>query len=182
MPHCNLILPPVPTSVSTFIPSSVTRFGEMSPLCSIIKLFGKILMIYLLFGKILNLLWLKFYVIWSILNVVNGQILKSNLAIWSHWFLLLFLVHNKQTTTTTLIRSISVGPKPCLGLHTTDWPSGTKTTKRCSVAVTFRYWSRRWARSPKTRSPSASSEHSPTTWRTLVEGDEQPYQPCGKST
>ena len=33
----------------------------------------------------LNLLWLNFYVIGPILSVVKGQILKSNLAIWSHY-------------------------------------------------------------------------------------------------
>ena len=35
--------------------------------------------------QILNLLWIKFYVIGQILIVVNRKILKNNLAIWSHW-------------------------------------------------------------------------------------------------
>ena len=37
-----------------------------------------------MFGKILHLLWQYFYAIESIIAVVNDQILKNNLAIWSH--------------------------------------------------------------------------------------------------
>ena len=40
---------------------------------------------FLVFGKILNLLWKKFHAIGQIFIVVNGQILKSYLAIWSLW-------------------------------------------------------------------------------------------------
>ena len=45
---------------------------------------SKILMVYLVFGNILNLLWLKFYGIGRILFVVNDQIMKNNNTIWSH--------------------------------------------------------------------------------------------------
>ena len=44
---------------------------------------GKTLMLYLVFGKILNLLWQKCYAIGQISVVVNCQILHSYLAIWS---------------------------------------------------------------------------------------------------
>ena len=40
---------------------------------------------YLLFGKILELLWQILYPIGQISVQVNGQMLKNNLAIWSHW-------------------------------------------------------------------------------------------------
>ena len=42
------------------------------------------LRVYSVFGKILHLLWQYFYAIESIIAVVNDQILKNNLAIWSH--------------------------------------------------------------------------------------------------
>ena len=47
--------------------------------------FGKILMVYLVFGKILTLLCQEFYVIGRIFIAVNGQILNSYQAIWSLW-------------------------------------------------------------------------------------------------
>ena len=50
---------------------SVTRFGEISPLWT--TFFGHSPRIYFVFGKILNLLWQKFYVIGQIFIVVNGQ-------------------------------------------------------------------------------------------------------------
>ena len=40
-------------------------------------------MVYLILGKILNLLLQKYYVIVRIFFVVNGQILNSYQAIWS---------------------------------------------------------------------------------------------------
>ena len=43
--------------------------------------FDKFLTVYFLFGKMLSLLWQ----IWAIFIVANGQILKNNLTIWSHW-------------------------------------------------------------------------------------------------
>ena len=40
-------------------------------------------MVYLVFDKILNLLWQKFYAIGQIFIVVNCKILNSYLVIWS---------------------------------------------------------------------------------------------------
>ena len=41
-------------------------------------------MAYFVFGKLLYQLC-HFYAMWQIVIVVNGQRLKSNIAIWSHW-------------------------------------------------------------------------------------------------
>ena len=40
---------------------------------------------YFLFGKMLNLLWQICDIIGLIFIVAHGQILKNNIAIWSHW-------------------------------------------------------------------------------------------------
>ena len=40
--------------------------------------------VYLLFGKILELLWQILYGIGKFFIHVNGRMLKNNLAIWSH--------------------------------------------------------------------------------------------------
>ena len=66
-------------------PDSLTRFGEVWPLCQNILRLWQFCMVFLVFGKILNLLWKKFHAIGQIFIVVNGQILKSYLAIWSFW-------------------------------------------------------------------------------------------------
>ena len=50
--------------------------------------FDKILKVYFCFGKILNLLWQMFCINGLIFIVTNGQILKDNLTIWSHWRLI----------------------------------------------------------------------------------------------
>ena len=42
--------------------------------------------VYLVFGKIWNLLWLILYVIEQIFMDVDGKILKNNLEIWLHWW------------------------------------------------------------------------------------------------
>ena len=39
---------------------SVTRFGEISRLCQILKLFGNLWRVYLVFGKIVSLSWQTF--------------------------------------------------------------------------------------------------------------------------
>ena len=49
------------------------------------QVFCKILAIYFLFGKKLSLLWQICDVIGLIFIDANGQILKNNLTIWSHW-------------------------------------------------------------------------------------------------
>ena len=64
--------------------NSVTRFDEISTLWQK-KVFGEFFWIaYLVFGKLLYQLW-NFYATGQIFIVVNGQILKKNMAIWSHW-------------------------------------------------------------------------------------------------
>ena len=40
---------------------------------------------FFLFGKMLTLLWQIWYIIGLIFIVANGQILKNNLTVWSHW-------------------------------------------------------------------------------------------------
>ena len=66
-------------NVSSKAIDSVTRFGENSCL----KVFGKFLMVYFLFGKMLSLLW-QIYITGLIIIVANSQILKIILTIWSH--------------------------------------------------------------------------------------------------
>ena len=63
------------------VSGSVTRFGER------LQVLGKFLMVYLLFGKMLSLLLQICDIIGLIFSVANGQILKNNLTIWSHWTL-----------------------------------------------------------------------------------------------
>ena len=63
-----------------------------------LKDFGNILKFYLEYGILLNLLWQIWSAIWKIVFAVNGEILKNNLAIWSHWpHLLLNSVKSKYT-------------------------------------------------------------------------------------
>ena len=50
-----------------------------------INIFGNFLRVYLVFGILLNLLWQTMIAIGQILIDVNGQKLKNNPAIWSHW-------------------------------------------------------------------------------------------------
>ena len=47
--------------------------------------FGKFLTVYFLFDKMLSILWQICDMIGLIFIDVNGQILKNNLTIWSHW-------------------------------------------------------------------------------------------------
>ena len=54
-----------------------------------LEIFGSILKVYLLFGKVVNPLWDNMYSLGQIFIVVNGQILKNNLAIWSHCLVLI---------------------------------------------------------------------------------------------
>ena len=64
---------------------SVTRFGDISPFWQKFTSLWQILMVYFLFGKMLNLLWQICDIIGLIFIVAHGQILKNNIAIWSHW-------------------------------------------------------------------------------------------------
>ena len=49
----------------------MTRFGEIS------LVFGNFLTVYMVFGKIVNLLWLTFYAVGQIFNAVYDQKLKE---------------------------------------------------------------------------------------------------------
>ena len=51
----------------------------------ILLIFGKFLTVFFLFGKMLNLLWQICYITGIVFIIANGQILKHNLTIWSHW-------------------------------------------------------------------------------------------------
>ena len=53
----------------------------------ILQLFGIILRVYLVFGKILNLLWQILCAFEQMFIIISGQILKNNLDILSHWSL-----------------------------------------------------------------------------------------------
>ena len=64
--------------------ASVTRFGEISPIRKSLEIFGNIFKVYLIFDKVVNPLWDYLDAFGQNFNVVNGQILKNNLAIWSH--------------------------------------------------------------------------------------------------
>ena len=50
-----------------------------------LQVFGKFLAAYSLFGKMLSLLWQICDIIGLNFIVANGQILKNNSTIWSHW-------------------------------------------------------------------------------------------------
>ena len=50
-----------------------------------LQVFGKFLTVFSLFGKMLKLLWQFCDIIVSIFFAANGQILKNNLTIRSHW-------------------------------------------------------------------------------------------------
>ena len=59
---------------------SVTIFGEISPLWKFLAIFSGLFHIW----KVLKSLWHDFDVFGQFFSVVKGQILKKNLAIWSH--------------------------------------------------------------------------------------------------
>ena len=66
--------------------NSVTRFGEVSPIqqkcASLWQIFNSL---YFLYGKMMGLLWQMWNIIGLVFIVVNGQISKNYLDIWSHW-------------------------------------------------------------------------------------------------
>ena len=53
--------------------SSVTRFGEISPLGQTLKSLKQYIRVYLVFGRILNLIWQKFHAIGLNFVFLNGQ-------------------------------------------------------------------------------------------------------------
>ena len=67
------------------IEASVTRFGEISPLWQHLKVFGQFLAWYILYYANFCIYFGNFYTTRQLLIAVNGQRLKNNLAIWSHW-------------------------------------------------------------------------------------------------
>ena len=64
---------------------SVTRFGEISPLLAKCQKSLANFRVNLIFGIVLNLLWINFRGTKQIFIAENGKILKNNLDIWSHW-------------------------------------------------------------------------------------------------
>ena len=69
-------------SVSQSVWSDLAKFRHFG---INLKVLGKFLKDYVVFGKILTLLWQKCLTIVQVLIVADGQILKNNLAIWSRW-------------------------------------------------------------------------------------------------
>ena len=74
------------SSLTRRFASSVVRFGEISPLWQTLKWLRQ-------FNQGLFCIWQKCYLLWQILYtigqffmVVNGQIMKTTKAIWSHCF------------------------------------------------------------------------------------------------
>ena len=65
-------------SWSVSVEISVTRFGKISPLWHNLR-------VYLVFGNFLILMLQINFTIGHVFIVVNGPILKNNLAILSHW-------------------------------------------------------------------------------------------------
>ena len=63
---------------TVFSTNSVTRFGKISPIWQFFT-------VHFLIGKMLSLLWQICDIIGLVFIVANGQILKNNLAIGSHW-------------------------------------------------------------------------------------------------
>ena len=58
---------------------------NFATLVKVDKSLAHFLMVYFLSGKILSLLWQICDIIVLIFIGANGQILKNNLTIWSHW-------------------------------------------------------------------------------------------------
>ena len=50
-----------------------------------LEVYGNIFKVNFIFVQVLNPFWNNFYALGQVFIVVNGQILKNNLAIWSHW-------------------------------------------------------------------------------------------------
>ena len=64
----------------------VTRFGKISPIGQNFSSLAKFLTVHFPFGKMLSLLWQICDIIGLVFIFANGQILKNNLAIWSHCY------------------------------------------------------------------------------------------------
>ena len=57
--------------IRQWLPSNVTRFDEISSLWEHLKFLDDFMIVYLVFGKTMNLLWQNNYTIWHVLLVVN---------------------------------------------------------------------------------------------------------------
>ena len=84
-----------------------------------VYVFGKFSTVYFICGKILSLIWQICDIIGLICILANGQILKNNLTIWSHWFLsiphrsiLKSFCHNWLATTSSFSYSHYLGRCP----------------------------------------------------------------------
>ena len=72
--------------LATWFPTSVTRFGKISPLCLSVKSLWQFSMLNLVVGKRLNQFGNFRMLLGKFSCAVNGQIWKNNWAIWSHCF------------------------------------------------------------------------------------------------
>ena len=70
--------------ISIYLPAVWPDLVKFHHFAKILRVVGKILKVYLVFGKIMKLLWQILNAIGLIFIAVNEQILKNNLAIWSH--------------------------------------------------------------------------------------------------
>ena len=50
-----------------------------------LEIFGNKRKVYFIFGKVVNSPWDFLYAFGQNFIIINGQILKNNIAIWSHW-------------------------------------------------------------------------------------------------
>ena len=71
-------------ALASILSLNVTRFCEISPLWQHLQSLRRFKKAYLVFGKIMSLLWQLFYALRQIYIVANSQILINSLAIWSH--------------------------------------------------------------------------------------------------
>ena len=64
---------------------SLTRYNQCDQIWRNFASLANFLTVYFLLGTMLSLLWRISHIIGLIFTVANGQILKNNLTIWSHW-------------------------------------------------------------------------------------------------
>ena len=77
-----------------------------------LQVFGNFLTVYFSFGKMLSILWQIWDIIGLIFIAANGQILKNNLTIWSHWLAKTFewiRRKNQSLASTTTTTAFDVG-------------------------------------------------------------------------
>ena len=81
--HCSQY---IQVNVAVATPSAWPDSSKFCQFSEILNSFGEFLMVYLVFGKLLNQLWEVLYDLGQILFVVNDQILQNRcLTVWSHW-------------------------------------------------------------------------------------------------